>query len=322
MLKRRTIISTSNSFNYSVNATDIITEALETIGVAAAGETIDAGDFASCLKTLNMMAKQWAGNIDFSPGLKAFSRKHGYVFLQKNQGSYSLGPTGDNASLSYNTTTMRISGVATNTTLEVTSTTGMTAADIIGIELDSGSIQWTTISSITDADTLVIPASGLTGAAAAGKRIFAYTTKIIRPLYIENAVLRDSSGYDTPMGVMTFEEYENLPAKATDSLPLLYHYANTLTNGTLYLDYEPSDVTYVLRLTFMATAEDYDTAVDDIAFPQEWYLPLSLGLAKLISPKFQGEWTQLMESNLTSALMIARGSYAEESKEFFQPGID
>lgn len=315
-------MATSNSFNYSCNATDVMTEAMEIAGVLAAGETMNYEDQASILRTLNMLVKQWSGNFDFAPGLKAFSRKRGYVFLQKDQGVYTLGPSGDNATLSYNTTTMRIAGTATNTTLEVTSTSGMTAADIIGIQLDSGTIQWTTISSITDSDTLVIPASGLTSAAAAGKRIFTYTTKIIRPLYIENAVLRDTLGNDIPMSTMTLQGYENLPVKGTDTLPLAYRYDNTLTNGTLYLEYQPSDVTYVIRLTFMAPAEDYDTAVDDIAYPQEWYLPLSIGLAKLITPKFQREWTPLQESNLTTALMMARTSYAEEVVEYFQPGLD
>ena len=315
-------MATSNSFNYSCNATDVMTEAMEVAGVLAAGESISSEDQTSIMRTLNMMVKQWSGNFDFAPGLKAFSRKHGYVFLQKDQGVYTLGQSGDNATLAYNTTTMRIAGIATDVTLEVTSTSGMTAADIIGIELDSGTIQWTTISSITDSDTLVIPASGLTSAAAAGRRIFAYTTKIMRPLYIENAVLRDTLTNDIPMTPMTLPGYENLPVKGTDTLPLAYRYDNTLTNGTLYLNYQPSDVTYVIRLTFMAPAEDYDTAVDDIAYPQEWYLALSYGLAKLIAPKFDGAWTPLQESNLTAALMMARTSYAEEVVEYFQPGID
>lgn len=315
-------MATSGSYDYSVNANDIFTEALELIGVNNIGETMTPEDQSSCMRTFNMMVKQWSGNFDYAPGLKAFSRKHGYIFLQKNQGSYSIGPSGDNASLSYVTTTMRVAGIATDTTLEITSSIGMTAADYIGIELDSGSIYWTTISSVTDSDTIVIPASGLSGAVAAGNRIFSYTTKLIRPLYIEEFVLRDTSGNDSTIYPMTTQYYENLSVKGTDSTPSRYKYDNTLTNGTLYFDVEPSDVTQVARITFMAPAEDYDTSTNDIAFPQEWYMPLALGLGKLMAPKFNQPWTELLESNFTSALSMARSSYAETTELYFQPGLE
>lgn len=315
-------MATSNSFNFSATASDVITEAMETAGIIAAGETITSADQTSCLRTLNMMVKQWSGNFDFAPGLKAFSRKVGYVFLQKNQGSYTLGPSGDNATLSYVSTTMRVAGSGTDTTLEITSSTGMTAADIIGIELDSGTIQWTTISSVTDGDTIVIPASGLTSAVAAGNRIFSYTTKLIRPLYIENCELRDTSTVDTLMYPMTADQYARISNKTSASLPSQFRYDNTLINGTLYLDVEPSDVTYVIRITFMAPAEDYDAAANDIAYPQEWYLPLALGLAKLITPKFEQKWGDTNESNLQSALAMARASYGETTDLYFQPGAE
>lgn len=314
-------MSTSGSFDYLVTASDIITEAAESIGALASGETMSANDQTSFLRTLNMMAKQWSGNIDFAPGLKAFSRKIGYMFLQKSQSAYSLGPSGDNATLSYVSTTMRIGGTATNTTLEITASTGMTASDKIGIELDSGSIQWTTISSVTDSDTIVI-AAGLTSSAAIGNRIFSYTTKLIRPLYIETAVLRDTNGNDVPMYSMGLQEYESLPSKAADGQPSYYHFRNTITNATLYLDVEPSDVTYVMRMVFMAPAEDYDAVANDIAFPQEWYLPLALGLSKLMTAKFAQKWSDLNESNYQSALAIARSSYAETITDYFQPGLE
>jgi hypothetical protein len=315
-------MATSGSYDYSVTATTVVTEALESIGVLAVGETVSADDLSSCMRTLNMMVKQWSGNFDFAPGLKAFNRKHGFVFLQKNQGSYSIGPSGDNASLSYISTTMRVAAIATATTLEITSSTDMTAADYIGIELDSGSIYWTTISSVTDGDTIVIPASGLTGAVAAGNRIFSYTTKLIRPLYIEDAVLRDTSGNDSTIYPMTTQYYENLSVKGTDSVPSYYKYDNTLTNGTIYFDVEPSDVTSVARITFMAPAEDYDSQTNDIAYPQEWYTPISLGLGKLVAPKFNVPWTELLESNYNAALAMARSSYAETTDLYFQPGLE
>ena len=53
-------------------------------------------------------------------------------------------------------TQIRVLANETATTIEVDSTTNMLANDIIGITLDDATIHWTTISGISDADTLVI----------------------------------------------------------------------------------------------------------------------------------------------------------------------
>lgn len=314
-------MGTSGSYDYSVTATDVITEAMEFIQVLGQGDTIDSADQTSVLRTLNMMVKQWSGNFDFAPGLKSFQRKIGYLILQSGQSSYTLGPSGDNATLTYLSTTMRIAGVSTDTTLQVTSTTGMTAADKIGIELDSGAIYWTTIASVTDGDTLVISA-GLTGGAAIGNRIFTYTTKLMRPLYVESCISRDTDGIDTPLNLMTQDYYDRIANKTADGTPIYYRYNDTLTNGTLLLDVEPSDVTNVLRLSFFAPAEDYDAVGNDIAYPQQWFLPLSIGLAKLIAPKFGQAWTDAHENIYRDALAIAKTAYAETTDIYFQPELE
>jgi len=63
-------------------------------------------------------------------------------------------------------TEMRVAAVVTATTMEVDSTTGMTAGDIIGVELDNGTWHWTTIDGVTDGDTVELTA-GLAGDGAA-----------------------------------------------------------------------------------------------------------------------------------------------------------
>ena len=53
-------------------------------------------------------------------------------------------------------TQIRVGASSTDTTIEVDSTTGMTAGDIIGIDTDDGTTHWSTIDTVTDGDTLVI----------------------------------------------------------------------------------------------------------------------------------------------------------------------
>ena len=50
-------MTTSNSTNYTVNATELITSAFEIVGIAQAGEPLEPGDSASALRTLNILLK-------------------------------------------------------------------------------------------------------------------------------------------------------------------------------------------------------------------------------------------------------------------------
>lgn len=314
-------MATSGSYDYSVTASTIITEMLEQLTVLGNGETVDANDETSCLRTLNMMVKQWSGNFDFAPGLKAFQRKRGFIFLQKDQGSYTLGPSGNNATLSYIQTTLSTDEAASSTSLGLTAFAGMSASDYIGIVLNDGSIHWTTISGAPGSTTTIT--TGLASAASAGNVVFTYTTKLIRPLYFDNIQLRDIDGVDSALETISTDEYARIPVKSADADPSYYYYENTLTNGTLYLDSQPSDVTNVLYATFFVPAEDYDAVANDIAFPQEWYMALALGLGKLCATKFNASlWTELHESNFQNALAIARTSYAETTDVYFQPGAE
>ena len=62
-------------------------------------------------------------------------------------------------------TEIRVAASSTDTTIECDDTTGMSAGDICGIELDSGNWHWTTVASVTDGNTFVID-DGLTDDAA------------------------------------------------------------------------------------------------------------------------------------------------------------
>jgi hypothetical protein len=283
-------------------------------------QTPNADDIADCSRKLNMLVKQWQGKADFGGNLKTWSRKTGYVFLQKGQSVYSLGPSGDNATSSYVTTTLSVSKAANATSITVASTTGMTIGDNIGLVLSSGSIGWTTISAIPG--TITLPANSL-GAAASGARIFAYTTKVRRPLNLLTAVIRDTNTLDTPLVVnKKREDYEAIPDKTADGTPSWLAYEATLTNGTLYLDIEPDDVTKVIRIVFLGTIEDFDALTDTPDYPQEWYRPLVAQLAIDICPMYGKPVSQELMIARNEALSIAQNTDPETTDVFFEPGRD
>jgi len=310
----------SGSVDFSVSRNDIITAALQEIGVYRVGQTLTADDVTLVALRLNMVVKQWQGTADFAPGLKEWSRKRGYIFLQTSQAAYSLGPSGDNATSSYTRTTISTAEAAAQTVLSVTSTTGMTAADYIGIVLDSGAIHWTTIVSMGAGPTVTITTQ-IPGAAAAGNYVYWYTTKMRQPLHIITASLRDENTKDSPLYIMkTLEEYESLPDKTADSDPSSLYYEFQLTNGVMYLNAEPTDVTKVIRITFLSAIEDFDAANDTPDYPQVWYLPLVLQTAKIIAPVYGIKWTPDQEENRKEAIAIAKNSFPEVTDLYFQPG--
>lgn len=164
----------SGSVNYVINRDDLITHAYKGLGVIRAGGTASADQITFATTALQLMVKSLQAD-----GLQLWVLKHATLVPSINTQSYTLGPNGDHISLSVNKTEMRVAGVTSDTILEVDTTTGMTAADNIGIVLDDGTTHWTTISSITDSDTVVVD-TGLAGAAAVDQHIYWYTTKIGR----------------------------------------------------------------------------------------------------------------------------------------------
>jgi len=311
-------VTTSSSDNFSVNRNDIINTANEIAGVKGIGRVLSSEDIDRSSLLLNLIVKQWMGKSDFAPGLKVWTRKRAYLFPQLNQSDYVLGAT-DHATASYVSTTMRIAGVALDTTLEVTSTTGMTAGDNIGIIMDSGTVHWDTVASVTDSDTVVIT-TGLAAAAAVGNTIYAYTTRISNPLQMLSVRRMDTSNNETPLGVMTFAEYEEgLLKKNNSGDPAFYIYERGLTTGTLRFDYQVQDTSEIILLTYLRPVEDFDAATDTPDYPQEWFKPLVGQLAMDVATATGKPVTQDMKLYRDEALAIAQNVDPDNEVVFYEP---
>lgn len=324
-------MATSGSWDYSRTAAQIIQSAYEDLGVVQPGGTVAAADSTMALARLNMLAKQWQGNSDMAPGMKVWTRQRITLFLAKGQQTYLVGPasTDARAATQYGRTTISASEASGQTVLSITSNTDtttfpgttvtMTASDFIGIELDDGTIHWSTISG-TPSTTATI-AVALTGDAGVGNYVWWFTARAQRFPEIESAVLRYSTLTDSALSIYTdVQEYDyGVVDKYADGAPtaLLIEPIRIATRVTL--DSQPTDVTSQIVLTVLYPSEDYDATTDDIAFPQEWYAALSWELAFRLSPSV-GRWTKEMEDNRTAAIAMARSVNPENSRLYFQPG--
>lgn len=321
-------MATSGVYSFGVTRDDIIRQAMLNIGKLDPYESPDAQQTSDCAMMLNALVKQWMGKADFAPGLKVWTRKRGHLFLSNTGYRYSVGPgaTGWSNEIVFPTATAAVA--AAGVTLTLSSVTGIAAGYFIGIELSTGALQWTTVSSVdTGLLQVVIPAPGLTASILSGAQIFAYQTVAQQPLFIEAAVLRDQDLTDTPMRLLrSTQEYDNLPNKTDPTNiadPTAIYYENQLGNSYLYTDCGAAqDVTKHLVLTYQEPVQDFVNPTDNPYYPQEWYLALFLGLGKEICPMFNRPWTQLMQDNFNSALAIAQHKDAETTALFFQAGAE
>ena len=318
----------SGSTNFTVNRDEIVTLAMQDCGQLGVGEAISPEDLTYCSKKLNMLVKQWMGMADFAPGLKLWSRKRADLFLSTSASIYNVGPTGDHWTSTYVSTTLTATAVPSATALTVSSITGISSGDNIGIVLDSGALFWTTVNGAPSGTTVNL-AAGLTSQATSGAVVYDYAnaTTSGNPLQILTIILRDAQNNDIgPLVPLTIEQYESLPTKTqinSTGDPYSYYFEshNTVpgtSNSYLFLDCYPFDVTKHLHITYLSTIEDFDVSTDTPDYPQQWYRALAAQLAIDILPGFQLPLTNELKQLRDDAVAIARNFDPETTNIFFQ----
>lgn len=316
-------MATSGTTGYSVNELEILKAALGKIGVVEIGRSLEAEDIEVSRRNLNLIIKQWVSQVDFAPGLKMWTRRRGWLFLQKNQIQYSLGPSGDEcASETYVATTLTAGAAQGASTITVASITGLASGQRIGVLLSSGSMQWTTINGAPSGLTVTLTAT-LTGAAASGATVYAYTSKVLRPFEIVSAVLRDSDGNDTPMDPqLSIGEYESIPTKSATGTPASIYFEAKKTNAVAYLDCAPDDLTNVVRLVYLSYVEDSTATTDDVDFPAEWYRALVGQLAMDCALDYGQPVTPGLVAYRDEGLAMARNAYPVKSTAYYESDPD
>jgi hypothetical protein len=126
-------MAVSGSKNFSITRSDIIEAALRKLGAYDQGEAIDGNEASAANMALNLMVKEWVAE-----GVDIFLRTESTLFLQPDTQTYNLST--DHITDSYVETTLSAAEASGQTIISVTSSTGMTAADNIGIKMDDNTI--------------------------------------------------------------------------------------------------------------------------------------------------------------------------------------
>jgi hypothetical protein len=277
-------MSTSGTITFTQTRDQIISDALSLLGVLAAGETATTADISLCSNYLNKMVKAWMGQ-----GIHLWTEESGTIFLVQNQAQYNIiaGASGANASDGTGTpveTTLSSIANSGSTSITVTTSTGMSNGDVIGIAQSNQVIYWTTIASISGNTVNLVGTT--TYSAASGNAVFTYTTQLPRALSIQSARLRNNQGFDKMMEIKPREDYMRIPQKQLSGDPIILYYSPQVTTGQVFVWPVPSDVNKRLEITYLREIQDFDSSSDNADFPQEWLEAITFNLAVRIAPAY------------------------------------
>lgn len=277
---------TSGSINFAMTRDDIIRAALKKLGAFDASDSIPADEVEDAAFALNACIKELMAEGEVGLWVRSVIT----LFIQQDQESYTMGSgSSDHYTTSYSETAVTTDAVSGATTIVVDSATGFVVGYNIGIQVDDGSIHWTTITNI--ASTTITLNAALDDDASEGNDVYVYQTKA--PFFQKpiEAFRRDDSDIDTTVSILAYHDYVTLSQKPMDGAPTLVSWQPNLVSGTLFVwptgGAEGSTVqTNKIVLTVDRTIEDMDVTSDNPDFPIEWGNVLVWLLAADLAPDY------------------------------------
>lgn len=278
-------MTTSGSTDWTLNRDGIVGSALRKLRAVDPRLTIEATHITNGSTQLNMMIKSW--QMD---GVFLFLEQEVVLHQQYNTQRYTLGPSGDNCALLTDSFTTQLSADAASGagTISVDSDDNIANADYIGIQLDGGTIQWTTVNGAPAGDVVTLTAN-LTGAASTDNWVFSYTNKISRPLKIIEARARDTSNVDDSLIVHTDEtSFISETDKTSTGRVREILYTPLATNGLLRVwpICGTGDITDRIVMTIQRTIEDFDAQANNFDGPVDVLNAIVWNLALELAPEF------------------------------------
>lgn len=307
---------------HNPSLSSIINDAYKRANIIRDDETPSGNAHATALSILNDVVKAWQAQ-----NIRVWTLEEAVLFLQPNQYRYQLGLTATDEftdAWDYLSTTTSAAAAAAATAVTVESVTGLAASDRVGIQLDDGTVQWTTVSSIS---TLTINlGAALTGAVSSGNKVFGYTSRIIRPLKISRAaaISFGDTVTETPVDVISRNEYMDMPNKTATGEPSAIHYGPKLPLGELFVWPAPVNANTGIRFTYQRPIFDFVSNSDTADFPAEWQMALKSSLAYHLAVRNQAPISRinnLKEIAEGSAMLVASWDRESESV-IMQPDIE
>jgi hypothetical protein len=314
-------MTTSGTSSFNVVRDDIIKAAARKIGAIRATQTPNAQMVTDFAQALNALVKHWQAK-----GLHVWTETEATLFPQAGQTRYAISDasSSDHATQSYVATLLSAVAASSATTITVDSITGISSGDHIGVVLDDGTVHWTTVNGAPSGSTITLT-TGLADSASADAHVYAYTTKIVRPLKIVDARWQDAdTGIESPVIEMIARlKYRQLPTKTEAGATVSAFYDPQLTTGYLNLWHVPDPFEGFVNFTWWRPIMDFNAAGDNPDLPQEWIRTMMWNLALEMAPEFDvpAQKFQIIQAMAAQSLEEVEGWDREEESAEFAPDM-
>lgn len=309
-------MSTSGTTTFTTTRNDLIRAAALEVSAIGAGITMSAEMTKDFAFALNALIKHWQGR-----GLHIWTVREATLFPQPGQTRYGAG-TGatDHITETWSQTELSANAAASAATLSVDSTSDIATGHYIGVRLDSGAFHWTTVQAKTASSVTL--AVALPSAAASGNTVVTYSTRIPKPVRIVGARVHNlASGLDTPIDVISTQEYRDYPNKTSAGSINNIQYDPQRLIGYVNLWAVPSVITDALKFTYWRPVEIFTAGSDNPDLPEEWVNCLKWNLAKEMMGRYpvNPQRRADIKENAASSLFDMEGFSREDASIFIQP---
>lgn len=288
---------------YNKTAGDLFREALRAASITGANMPVDAADFSDASVACNDILMQWQ-----TAQIHLWSETEAVMPLNPNQSKYVLGPNGDRCFTDY-VFVRAEANLSGATAFIVESTSGITAGQNIGIELDNNSRQWTTVASVDSATQLTLN-DALTDDVNDRASVFVYSELIDQPLRILSARFSEGRDYDEiPLIQLSRHDYFDQPTKLTSGSLSQWYYSRQLNEGDLYVWPVANRASQYITFTFIKPQYIPEDQSENILIPPEWYIAL--------------KWAVAAELGAINSIDVQKQAVIEaKAAKFFQDATD
>jgi len=250
---------------FQMTLSEIIRDAAGLIQVGVDGEDFAPEYYARSINVVNRCVLEMQAQ-----GLHLTSYKVGYLFLQPNQYKYVI--EDEHSTNEYWSRQIATAAVATDTVIEISESDDLEVDDTIGITLDDGSIQWTTVTAIDTVTPTVTIADALTGDAGEDNYIFNYRVALRQISRIHQILRRDNYVNDVPLNMISQQEWDTLNNKQTTGQPNQMYYQRATPKGILKMWPAPQNSTSIVWFWYEAKLGQMKDPTDILDMDQ-FYLP-------------------------------------------------
>lgn len=191
----------------------------------------------------------------------------------------------------------------------------------IGIQLDSGIMQWSYVIDV-DSLTQVEIKDVLIGDAESSNIVYSFTQQIDRPLKLFNATYANAIGQsEIPVNRWSRQEYMQQPVKDSQGTVVNWFYNPALEDGKLYVWQTANSVENLLRFDVRKPLAIYNDISDTLDFPSEYLMALKWGIAADIGPSYgvKESRQQVLEQKAFEALESAQDNDNELDSVYIAP---